>query len=238
MSDTARPRVSVIIPTHNRSAMVRMMLDRLVRQTLPTDQFEVIVADDGSSDGVGGFNEEWPHKRDFETQWPRYLANFDLTMRNFPEPAVEIGNTVAHLGRYWEWRELWLELEAWTARAREVDVRDQLAEAARSFDGAGRMVVFGCGGELPSGSGFAAVLDFDRELLERAVAGAGDDVPDAHHLIGITALLPDRSADLVLITSRLSGLWPSWGDRILSEAHRIGADVALLDPTLTDPSEG
>jgi len=411
----ARPRVSVIIPAYNRADMVRLMLDQLLRQTLPLEQFEVVIADDGSSDGLeqvvrpyadrlrltyffqedqgnrvckarneaariatapllvlldagsipgpgllaryvaayeerpdravvgyawgynperegfpglaealaelppeqvvekfradpgfndirdrqyvlddfdleraplpwrllytlncavpaaafaaaGGFNEdfvrwgaedqnfgmrlakvgvplhldreawivEWPHERDGETQWPQYLENSDLFLREFPEPSVEMGNTLAHTGHYWEWRELWLEFEAWTEQARKIDVRDELAEAARRYDGAGRVVVFGCGGELPAGFAPAAVLEFDRDLLERAVRGAGPDAPDAHHLIGITALLPDQSADLVLITSRLSGLWPSWGERILSEAHRIGGAVALLDPALGD----
>jgi len=416
MSDAnARPRVSVIIPTYNRSPMVRMMLDQLLRQTLPTDQFEVVVSDDGSSDDteqvvrsyadrlrikyhfqedrgfrvgkarnegarlatapllvlldagvipgpellarhlaayeacpdqavvgyawgydpnnfdgipglvealaelppeqvlekyrdspvfrdtrhaqfeldgwdldrapaawrlfytlncsvpaqafweIGGFNEdyaqwggedqefalrlvrhgvklkldpdawiiEWPHDRDHVTGWSKYLENLELFLSQFPEPEVEICRSVAHAGWYDQWRELWLEYEAWLERAREIDVRDELAEAVRRFGGAGRVVIFGCGGELPAGSAITAVLEFDRDLLDRAVSARGANAPRAHHLIGIKALLPDQSADLVLITSRLSGLWPSWGERILGEARRVGGDVVLLDPALS-----
>ena len=45
-----RPLCTVIVPTYNRSGLLRHTLDALVRQTLGTGQFEVIVVDDGSSD--------------------------------------------------------------------------------------------------------------------------------------------------------------------------------------------
>jgi glycosyltransferase involved in cell wall biosynthesis len=42
--------VSVIIPTYNRKDWLLRALESLGRQTLPADQFEVIVVDDGSTD--------------------------------------------------------------------------------------------------------------------------------------------------------------------------------------------
>ncbi|TDB74892.1 glycosyltransferase [Micromonospora sp. KC723] len=48
MSDA--PTCTVVIPTYNRSALLRHTLDSLTRQRMPADQFEVIVVDDGSSD--------------------------------------------------------------------------------------------------------------------------------------------------------------------------------------------
>lgn len=45
-----RPLCTVIVPTYNRSGLLRHTLDALVRQTLGTRRFEVIVVDDGSSD--------------------------------------------------------------------------------------------------------------------------------------------------------------------------------------------
>ncbi|WP_037914454.1 glycosyltransferase [Actinacidiphila yeochonensis] len=410
---TARPKVSVIIPTYNRSGMIRLMLDQLLRQTLPVDEFEVVIADDGSSDdteqvvrsyadrlnigyyfqedegfrvakvrngaarlasaplllmidagaipgpdllrrhlasheeqpgravvgyawgydpvadpipglaealaelppeqavekfrddpsfrdtrheqfeqdgfdlartplawrlfytlncsvsaedfwAVGGLNEEyvqwgtedqefglrlerhgltmyldqeawvveWPHERDFTSQWPLYLENVDMFHRQFPEPAVEMGRTLAHQDRYWHWRDLWLEYEDWTERARGLDVSGQLAEAAGRFGKDTRIAVFGCGGELPAGLNAAAVVDFDRELLDRAAAGGADGGPAAFHAIGLRTLLPEQSVDVVLITSRLAGLWPSWGEVILDEARRIGASAEVLDPAM------
>ena len=46
------PTVSVIIPTYNRIDMLRDTLHSLARQTYPTDYFEVVVVDDGSTDGT------------------------------------------------------------------------------------------------------------------------------------------------------------------------------------------
>ena len=40
--------ISVIIPTFDRPAELTTCVDALVAQTLPTDQFEIIIVDDGS----------------------------------------------------------------------------------------------------------------------------------------------------------------------------------------------
>ncbi len=49
---TEPPFVSVIIPTYNRRDSLLRALDSLARQTYPADRFEVIVVDDGGSDGT------------------------------------------------------------------------------------------------------------------------------------------------------------------------------------------
>ncbi len=46
------PVVSVIIPTYNRKESLLRTLDSLARQTYPADRMEVIVVDDGSTDGT------------------------------------------------------------------------------------------------------------------------------------------------------------------------------------------
>jgi GT2 family glycosyltransferase len=48
----AGPAVSVVIATHNRIDRLRALLGSLAAQTLAPDQFEVVVVDDGSSDGT------------------------------------------------------------------------------------------------------------------------------------------------------------------------------------------
>jgi len=50
--------VSVIIPTYNRKDSLLRTLDSLSRQTFPADRFEVIVMDDGSTDGTEEIAEE------------------------------------------------------------------------------------------------------------------------------------------------------------------------------------
>ena len=47
-----RPNISVIIPTYNRRETLRKCLDALNRQSLSSGDFEVVVVDDGSSDGT------------------------------------------------------------------------------------------------------------------------------------------------------------------------------------------
>jgi glycosyltransferase involved in cell wall biosynthesis len=47
------PFVSVIIPTYNRRAILEKCLSALLVQTYPHDKCEIIVIDDGSTDGTG-----------------------------------------------------------------------------------------------------------------------------------------------------------------------------------------
>lgn len=51
----AHPEISVIIPTRNRLDILRRVVDGLARQDLDCARFEVIIVDDGSSDGT----DEW-----------------------------------------------------------------------------------------------------------------------------------------------------------------------------------
>ena len=44
--------VSVIVPTYNRRELLEFTLNSLLSQNVPKDEFEVIVSDDGSSDGT------------------------------------------------------------------------------------------------------------------------------------------------------------------------------------------
>ncbi len=44
--------LSVIVPTHNRQGILAKCLEALERQTLPREEFEIIVVDDGSTDST------------------------------------------------------------------------------------------------------------------------------------------------------------------------------------------
>ncbi|MBR7826009.1 glycosyltransferase [Actinospica sp. MGRD01-02] len=50
MNTLSTPLCSVVVPTYNRSQLLRHTLESLTRQSLGTDAIEVLVADDGSSD--------------------------------------------------------------------------------------------------------------------------------------------------------------------------------------------
>lgn len=46
-------KASVVIPTHNRKPILEKCLQAMFRQDYPADYYEIIVIDDGSSDGTG-----------------------------------------------------------------------------------------------------------------------------------------------------------------------------------------
>jgi glycosyltransferase involved in cell wall biosynthesis len=50
--DVSDPRVAVIIPTHQRLSMLQEAVASVRAQTLPPEQLELIVVDDGSDDGT------------------------------------------------------------------------------------------------------------------------------------------------------------------------------------------
>jgi GT2 family glycosyltransferase/SAM-dependent methyltransferase/glycosyltransferase involved in cell wall biosynthesis len=54
-SSPAAPRLSVVLPTYNRKPTLALCLAALAFQTLPADQWEVIVVDDGSTDNTPDF---------------------------------------------------------------------------------------------------------------------------------------------------------------------------------------
>src|SRR5437773_130053 len=46
------PKVSVVIPTKNRAALLVEAIERIESQSVPRDEYEVIVIDNDSSDGT------------------------------------------------------------------------------------------------------------------------------------------------------------------------------------------
>jgi GT2 family glycosyltransferase len=66
-TSTNRPECSVVIPVYNRADMLREVLIGLAKQTMPTDVFEVLVCDDGSTESldatVASFSKSLPHIR-------------------------------------------------------------------------------------------------------------------------------------------------------------------------------
>jgi glycosyltransferase involved in cell wall biosynthesis len=81
--DSARPpRVSVVIPTYNRCELLRVQLEHLTGQELPVDEFEVIVADDGSSDGTRAMVESFTGRLRLKYHHQEDLGNRVGTARN------------------------------------------------------------------------------------------------------------------------------------------------------------
>jgi glycosyltransferase involved in cell wall biosynthesis len=88
----AAPAVSVVIPTRNRPADLRRVLEALAHQDYPHDQYEVIVCDDGSTEDVEsvtkGFAREALQLR-YVRQEPKGPATArNLGIRNARAPIV------------------------------------------------------------------------------------------------------------------------------------------------------
>lgn len=58
MGERRNPALSVVIPTYNRCPILKKALLALDRQTLAPDEYEVIVVDDGSTDGTEAMVQE------------------------------------------------------------------------------------------------------------------------------------------------------------------------------------
>jgi glycosyltransferase involved in cell wall biosynthesis len=71
------PRCTVIVPTYNRVELLRHTLDTLLGQTLPPERFQVVVADDGSSDGT-------------ERLVASYAGRLDLTYCHQPDEGFRV----------------------------------------------------------------------------------------------------------------------------------------------------
>jgi glycosyltransferase involved in cell wall biosynthesis len=56
------PRISIVIPTHNRKENLIRCIESLERQTYSADKFEIIVVDDGSTDGTSQLIAEYIKK--------------------------------------------------------------------------------------------------------------------------------------------------------------------------------
>lgn len=48
----SHPEISLVVPTYNRSGFLEGFLESVERQTLAKEKFEVVIADDGSEDGL------------------------------------------------------------------------------------------------------------------------------------------------------------------------------------------
>jgi glycosyltransferase involved in cell wall biosynthesis len=168
---------------------------------------------------------EWPHERSMADRWQELIGNMVYFLRKFPEPAVELGCLLVERDEYFRWEQDYLDLEEWTRQARGLDVSEEIADALGRAAPGDRVAVFGCGGVLPPGLAGADIADFDQDLLNIAARAAG---ATGHHSMGIRTVLPDQSVDVVIVTSRLAGLWDRWGESVLIEARRIGGKVDVF----------
>ncbi len=170
---------------------------------------------------------ESPHERDVQANWVSFQRNMGLFLDAHREPVVEIGCTLVQKMELWTWDEDYRQL---------CEVRDGLAstgadlhDLAARLEPGEQVAVFGAGDDIPAMLAPAVLFDFDRAVLDRALA---DGKHHGHHAVGLRTPLADDSVDRVLLTSRLAGLWTRWGADLLAEARRIGRRAPLFDESV------
>jgi glycosyltransferase involved in cell wall biosynthesis len=152
------PRISVIVPVRNGRAHLEKLVRALGAQTLPTTEFELVVADDGSTDGsvewLRDLGADWiritigqprnsyaARNRAVRTSRSRLLAFCDADC--IPEPhwlerglaALESTDIVAGRIRFVlpARRTVWTLLDMDTSKDHEREVRNGTAETANLF---------------------------------------------------------------------------------------------------------
>jgi hypothetical protein len=229
-----RPQLSVVVPTYNRAPLLRRTLVSLLRQRTPPS-FEVIVADDGSSDDsekvAAELGEHLPIRYVYQEDMGYRVAKARITakrnslliLNTHADPAVEL--FWAHFTRdttMWPAEDSYRDLLDWTDHVTGLDVRPEVDAGTADLPRGARVAIFGSGSTVPGRDLRGTLVDFDARLLDQAPT---DGRFTTHLGLGIRTPLPDRAVERVLITSRLARLWPEWGHAISAEAARIGASM-------------
>ena len=183
------PLVSVVIPTYNREAVLRQTLERLGRQSLPAEQIEVYVVDDGSSDATLTLN---PASFPFALRLVRHSRQGATAARN-AGAAESRGEVLIFLDD-----DIWLDSEAVETLARGcLETKSTIMLGTLITPEANKGTVFG---RLNALSPFAVqAATHDQDL----------DATDC-----LTGLLAIRRADFFELGGFQdpTGGWPNWDD--------------------------
>jgi glycosyltransferase involved in cell wall biosynthesis len=165
---------------------------------------------------------ELPHERRNKGNRQSMLRNARYFVKKHPEPIAELYRDALAYPDLGLMESGTAALNAWTAQAAALDVLPELRRACEDIAADAGVAIIGCGGLVPRSLQPATLLDFDQRLLARALESSPHT---GHHALGLRTPLRSSAFDVVIITSRLAGLWDRWGKDVLSEAHRIGATV-------------
>lgn len=171
-----------------------------------------------------GWGIETPHERDHASNLMPWQRNLRRMLDKHRCPAVELYSAFLTYPLPTTLEQAYRAMSDWESRARGMDVSGELADAAAT--GPVRIAAFGCGGTVPaSWPHDGTLVEFDGQLLERAAK----ERPEAPrlHAIGIHTPFPEQCFDLVVISSRLAGLWEQWGEAVLAEARRVARKVRM-----------
>lgn len=78
------PRISVVIPTYNEEDNISACLESLSKQTIPREEYELIVVDGGSADKTREFAEKYADR--VFIQKSKGLAVQEMTVQRLQRP--------------------------------------------------------------------------------------------------------------------------------------------------------
>ena len=102
------PRVSVVVPTYNRSALLARCLESLKTQTLNKEAYEVIIVDDGSADDTSEISRAFGQKATMNLAYVRGSHRGPAAARNLGIAEAR-GEIVAFIDDDCEALKEWLE---------------------------------------------------------------------------------------------------------------------------------
>lgn len=166
---------------------------------------------------------EIPHKRDSDAGIASNKSNALRILTKHVDPAVELfWKVLTRDYLLFPAEDAYHDLLKWTDEVSTLDVRSEVDCGTADLPAGSRVAIFGSGASVPDHDLRGVLVDFDARLLDKAPV---DDRFTTHHGLGLRTPMPDNAFDRVVITSRLSGLWPQWGEAVHAEAARIGASV-------------
>ena len=171
---------------------------------------------------------EAPHDRDLAGIGGSVAKNSALMWSKHPVPAMEMHWGIQGNGFYEPpLEEAYAAFARWRAQtarqATAAEVSETVERHRPSLAPAGSVLVVGADRDFvpPPGALRWTALCPDGDLPSPRAEVAMD------HAIGLRTTYQDQSFDLVVLTSRLAGLWPSWGELLQREANRLGRAVAV-----------
>ena len=76
----SKPVISIVTPTYNRKDELIHLIDSIQKQSLSSEFFEMIISDDGSTDGTAEKVKEWQKEISFNLL---YISQKNLNLLNF-----------------------------------------------------------------------------------------------------------------------------------------------------------
>ena len=86
--------ISVVIPTYNNRDVLRETVRHLRGQTLAADLYEIVVVDDGSTDGTAQMLDELAAH--WKERWALPRAQRDTSYRNHKRDAMRVSPELAN----------------------------------------------------------------------------------------------------------------------------------------------